>query len=81
MAIQELFDTSLMICCSCGKCCSADTLCDKCEAATLAANGLSQTLVSEIHGLKYKARYYGNGFEYSELWDKIKDIKTKQLTL
>lgn len=77
MIISELFDSSLLVCRSCGKCCSADILCDKCEVATLMANGLSETLISEIHGLKYKARNYGNEFGYSELWYKIKELIKK----
>lgn len=72
MAISELFNCSC--CCSCGLCCSKEYLCEKCELATLAANGIPKGYLSEIQGLKYKSRSHGNGFEFSELYEKINDI-------
>jgi hypothetical protein len=55
-------------------CCSKDVLCGKCELSTLRANGLSEKLVSEIQGLKYKSRNHGNGFQFSELWKKLNEL-------
>jgi hypothetical protein len=49
-------------------------LCGKCELSTLRANGLSEKLVSEIQGLKYKSRNHGNGFQFSELWKKLNEL-------
>lgn len=72
MAISDLFNCSC--CCSCGLCCSKDYLCDKCELATLAANGIPEHHVNEIHGLKYKSRNHGNNFNFSELYNKINEI-------
>ena len=71
MAISELFDC--LCCCSCGLCCSKDTLCPYCEIATLEANGLSKTLQPQITGLS-KIWSGNRGFEYSKLHEKIKEL-------
>ncbi len=75
MAISDLFNS--IICCSCGLCCSKDTLCDNCTTATLRANGLPEGLASEIKGLS--KTWTGNGgFQYSPLYMKIKELNKKQ---
>lgn len=73
MATEEIF--SCVIVCGCGLCCSSESLCVKCEINTLLANGLPETLVPEIHGLKQKSGNHGNGFEFSELYKKLKQLQ------
>ncbi|MDD5649055.1 MAG: hypothetical protein PHF86_01370 [Candidatus Nanoarchaeia archaeon] len=77
MAVSELFNT--LCCCSCGGCCSKDKLCNQCEIATLKANGFSENLVNEIHGLKYKSKNHSNSFEFSELYYKLKELNNRYL--
>lgn len=72
MPIEDLFNAT--ICCSCGLCCSKDYLCEKCEVATLLANGLPESYVNEIHGLRYTSPNHGNRFEFSKLYCKLQEI-------
>lgn len=73
MAIEEIFNT--IVCCSCGACCSKDELCENSLYDTLAANGLKPELIDQIRGLSQVARNHGNGFQFSPLYDKIKELR------
>lgn len=66
---------------SCGLCCSESSPCDNCTSAILAQNGLPPELFSEIKGLKHRAPSYGNGFEYSELHMKLRELIKKNRKL
>ena len=73
MAIGEIFNSVILA--SCGLCCdSGKPLCEKCEISTLEANGLSRTLSPKITGLS-KIWYGNGGFQYSDLYEKIKELK------
>lgn len=76
MQFDDLFNS--ICCCSCGLCCSKESLCEVCEISTLNANGLPSELATEIKGLKMKSYNYGNGFEYSELYNKLRELIKKQ---
>jgi hypothetical protein len=70
--MKALFES--ILCCSCGRCSSSATLCETCELSTLRANGLPEILQPEINGLS--KNYSGNrGFECSELYNKIKELR------
>ena len=72
MALSEL--DNIICCCSCGRCCSKDKLCDACEISTLRANGISEDKINEIHGLKSKSSSTSNSFEFSELYYKLNKL-------
>lgn len=70
MSVGEIFTS--VICASCGGC-PYDTLCSKCETATLKANGLHESLTHEISGLRRK-NGSGGSFQYSDLYKKLSEI-------
>lgn len=75
-SINDLLDDlfASICCCSCGACCSKPTLCDNCVISTLKGNGLKLSLKDEITGLLQRSRNHGNGFQYSELYEKLQAL-------
>lgn len=57
MSINDL--SQVIICQSCGLCCSKDTLCDQCYINTLGCNRLSEDLLDQVKGLKSKSYNHG----------------------
>ena len=73
--IEDIFEC--IACCSCGMCCDKQILCSHCEIATLKANGLSETLQSEITGLS-KIWSGNGGFKFSDLYKKLKELRKEE---
>ncbi len=69
MAIEDIFKSTVT--CSCGLCCSKETLCENCSIATLKANGLPESLLPKIRGLKHKNHSGG----YTEMYWKLNELR------
>lgn len=71
-----MLNLNIMVCCSCGLCCSKSFLCNSCEIATLKANGLSINLLPEITGLEYKSTNHSFDYEFtfSKMGKKINEL-------
>ena len=76
--IKEIFNS--ICCCSCGLCCSKDSLCENCEISTLKANGLPLEYQSEIKGLSKENRsvFADYRFEMSKLAAKLRDLHKRE---
>lgn len=68
-----------IVCCSCGLCCSKDNLCEQCEIHTLRANGLPEELRPQITGLSKRSNWVRGDFEFSALYDKIRELSKKHI--
>lgn len=65
-----------MVIYSCGKCCCEPTICEKCRANTMRANGLPVEWAGKIQGLKQVASGYSGHYasEFSELTTEMRKL-------